>query len=129
MSKFCSNGYVPRCQKDYSNLPWYERDIVSYIDHLKYREMRDEPDHYFKNVRMVNFGIINHECCGDKLQGTYRDYKTIKKGKLTNYPKEEAKVVFSVVFHNKRDDLWIKRDLMIKHFKENVQVIIVYKMI
>ena len=105
MSKFCSSGYFPRHQKDYSDFPWYERDRVSYIDHLKYREMRDESNHYFQNVRVVNFGIINHGCCGDKLQGTYKDYKTIKNENLTNYPKEEAKVVFSAAFRNKRDDL------------------------
>ena len=92
--------------------------MVSYIDHLKYKEMRDNRDHYFKNVREINFDIINHECRGDKLQGTYKDYKTIKNENLTNNSKEEAKVVLSTAFRNERDDLRIKRDLMINHFKE-----------
>ena len=92
--------------------------MVSYIDHRKYKEMRDDRDHYFKNVREINFDIINHECRGDKLQGTYKDYKTIKNENLTNNSKEEAKVVLSTAFRNERDDLRIKRDLMINHFKE-----------
>ena len=44
MSKICSNGYVPKYQKD---LPWYERDMVSYIDYLKYKEIKDDPHYYF----------------------------------------------------------------------------------
>ena len=119
MNKIVVDSYVPKYQEDYSKFLWYERDMVSYIDHLKYREMRDDPDHYFKNVRVVNFDIIQHGCRDDKLQDTYKEYKTIKNENLTNYPKEEARVVFSAAFRNKRDDLWIKRNLMIKHFKGN----------
>ena len=56
--------------------------------------MHDDPDSYFKNVRVVNFDI-NQECRGDKLAGTYKDYKTMKNEHLTNYPKEEAKRVLA----------------------------------
>ena len=73
--------------------------------------MHDDPDTYFKNAKVVNVDIINHECRGDKLTGTYKDYKTIKSEHLCN--------VLSAAFRNTRDDLRIKRDLMIKHFKEN----------
>ena len=119
MSKIVANKYVPTYQEDYSKLPWYERDMMTYINHIKYRTMRDNPDSYFKNVIIVNFDIINHECRGDKLIGTYKDYKTIKSEHLTDYTKKEAEVVLSSAFRNKRDDLWIKGDLMIKHFREN----------
>ena len=72
---------------------------------------------------MVNFDIINQECRGDKLTGTCKDYKAIKNEDLINYPKEEAKHVLSAAFRNKRDDLWVKGDLMIKHFKENFNLL------
>ena len=116
MSKVLSNKYFPTYQEDYSKLPWNERDMMTYIGHIKYRSMRDNHDSYFKNVKIVNFDIINHECHGDKLIGTYKDYKTIKSEHLTYYPKKEAEVVLSAAFRNKRDDLGIERDLMIKHF-------------
>ena len=67
----------------------------------------------------MNFDIINHKCRGDKLIGNYKDYKTIKNEDLKRYTKGEAQFVLSVAFRIKRDDLWVKRDLMIKHFKEN----------
>lgn len=57
---------------------------MSCIDHLKYRSMRDNPDSYLKSVKIVNFDIINHECCREKLIGTYKDYKTINSENLTN---------------------------------------------
>ena len=97
MSKICLIGYVPKYQKDYSELLWYERDMV-YIDHLKYKQMKHDPDHYFRNVKVVNFDIINHECCGYKLDGTYKSYKMIKNEDFTNYPKDDAKILLSAAF-------------------------------
>ena len=41
--------------------------------------MPDDPDQYFDNVKVVNFGIIHHECHDDKLIGNYKDYKKNKK--------------------------------------------------
>ena len=31
---------------------------MSYIDHLKYKEMADDLDYYLKNVKVVSFDII-----------------------------------------------------------------------
>ena len=33
--------------------------------------------------------------------------------------KKETEVVLSAAFRNKRDDLWVKWDLMIKDFRDN----------
>ena len=93
--------------------------MISYINHLKYKEMSDNPNSYFNNVQVANFDIIHHECRGDKLKGTYKDNKTIKNEHLANNPKEEAKTVLPAAFGNKRDDLQVKRDLMINDVKEN----------
>lgn len=117
ISKIVANNYVPTYHEDYSKRPWYESDMMSFIDHIKYRSMRDNPDSYFNNVKVVNFDIINHECRGDKLIGPYKDFKTIKSEHLTNYPKNDAEVVLSAAFQN-RDDLWVKHDFMIKRFRE-----------
>ena len=67
MSKIVANKHVPTYQEDYSKLPWYETDMMSYIDHMKYRSMCDNPNSYFSNVIVVNFDIINNECRGDKF--------------------------------------------------------------
>ena len=44
MNKIVANTYVPTYQEDYNQLPWYERDMKSYIDHVKYKTIRDDPD-------------------------------------------------------------------------------------
>ena len=41
---------------------------MSYFDHLKFKEMPDQPDYHFRNKKVVNFDIIHHECRGDPLQ-------------------------------------------------------------
>ena len=54
----------------------------------------------------MNVDIIHQECCGDKLIGEYKDYKTIKTEDPCRYPKKkETEVVLSAAFRNKRDDL------------------------
>ena len=58
---------------------------MSYIDHLKYKEMADDLDYYLKNVKVVSFDIIHHECHGDKWKGSYKDYKTIRNEDFNNY--------------------------------------------
>ena len=76
-NKIVANKYVPTYQ-DYYKLPWYERNMMSYIDCIKYRTMRDDPDHYFDNIKVVNFDIIHHKRCGDKLIDIYKGYNIIK---------------------------------------------------
>ena len=44
MNKIVANTYVPTYQEDYNQLPWYERDMKSYIDRVKYKTIRDDPD-------------------------------------------------------------------------------------
>lgn len=66
MSKIFSDKYILKYQKDCLKLLWYERDMMTYFDHLKCKEMRDDPDSYFKNVKELisilfttNFIVIN----------------------------------------------------------------------
>lgn len=66
MSKIFSDKYILKYQKDCLKLLWYERDMMTYFDHLKCKEMRDDPDSYFKKVKKLisilfttNFIVIN----------------------------------------------------------------------
>ena len=81
--------------------------------------MKDNPERYFEKAKVINFDIINHQCRGDKLQRTEKEYKMVDKADFKDYAKEESKEVLSTAFRSKRDDLWVRRDLMLKHFKKN----------
>lgn len=92
-----------------------------YFDYLDYKDMDDNPDNYFKNKRVINFDIINHWCWGDQLQKSIRENKTIICDGFSSYAKAEEKVMSAIFRNVDRDDLWVKRDMMIKHLKENFQ--------
>ena len=42
MSKYFAGSYVLKYQEDYFKLPWYERDMMTYIDWSKYKDMADK---------------------------------------------------------------------------------------
>ena len=63
--------FVNKYVTDYvlENLPWYERDsLLTYIDQLKYKDFKSDPDAYLKKkAEVVNFDMI-YARCGRKLQ-------------------------------------------------------------
>ena len=38
------------------------------FNHLKYKEMTDDPDFYFKNKKVINFDMIHDQCRSDPLK-------------------------------------------------------------
>ena len=114
------NSYVAPYAGNYFDLRWYERDFCGYFDHLRYQEMIKNRTYYFSRKKVVNFDIINHECRGDELDSSYKKYKAITKDGFKNFPENEKKdTIVGIVRNIKRDDLWLKRDLMIEYFKKN----------
>ena len=85
MSKEIVSKYVPRF-KQHSVPPWYGCDgLWSYIDALKCEEFFKDTDSHFKTAQVVNFDIIHHECRGDPLQGSYKEYQTVNKKDMDEY--------------------------------------------
>ena len=86
------NKHVPNYLGDYFSLPWYENDLMRYYNYLEYQEMEKEPTEYFKKKKKIDFDIIHHEARGDPVQGTYKDYDTIKKSDLQEFPQWKKKL-------------------------------------
>ena len=101
MNKVVANKYVPTFQEDCFKLPWYERDMMSYIDNVKYKTIRDDPDQYFDDVKVVNFDIIHHERNCGKLIDYYKDYKTFKTEDLSRYPKKRPRFFCQLILEIK----------------------------
>ena len=40
---------------------------------------------------MINFDIIHHECRGDPLQGSHKNYQTVHNDNIKKYPENEKK--------------------------------------
>ena len=47
--------------------PPKKRSFYSYFNDLKYEQTIRDPDIYFKNVKIINFDLIHHQCRGDPL--------------------------------------------------------------
>ena len=58
MAKFLGHKYIPKYEKDYFDLPWYERNLMSYIDHLKYKEMPDNPNTFYFIIKLKKLLIL-----------------------------------------------------------------------
>ena len=104
-------------QMNYFYHPWYERDLMRYYNWLDYKKMTDNPDHYMKNSKVVNFDIIHHECRSDPLKKSYDEHISIQKRDFLEHPKEDKKILSLQVVETKKNGRWIKRDLIIEHFK------------
>lgn len=63
---------MPPKNKEYE---WYEHDLMTWYDDLKYDEFVSDMNGYFENVQVINFDIIHHLCRGDKLQNLEKYYK------------------------------------------------------
>lgn len=66
-NKIYAVKYFPRYEDIYINLPWFERDLMAYIDHLKCQESIKDPNDYFDRAKIMNFDIIDNRCRRDLL--------------------------------------------------------------
>ena len=91
---FSSSSYVPKYSENYFNLPSYKRDMMTYYDYLKYKEMSDNPENYFSKKKVVNFDLIHHQCRGDPLLKPEKDHKIISSDDFKKYPQQEKTRLF-----------------------------------
>ena len=82
--RILTNTYITIKTKQ-SKYEWYKHDLMSYFDGLKHEEFASDTDGYFLNSWIINFDIINHECCGTPLQNPVQYYETIQKNDFNNY--------------------------------------------
>ena len=51
---------------------------MSHIDDLKYKHFVENMDEHFARAKVVNFDLIYHECCEDKLSYPIYFYEKIE---------------------------------------------------
>ena len=84
------NNYVPKY------IPPEERDFLSYLDDLKYEKYMEDPDIYFKNIKIINFDIIRN--LGEPMRKPIETYQTVHDADLVKYtPKAKEKFVSSAM--------------------------------
>ena len=115
--KLCMKQYILiKGQKKYE---WYECDLISYINDLKYRNFLENMDSHFLRAKITNFDIIHHECWGDKLQNK-KNYERIKKKYFKNYEFDVKTAAVASGIRSERQDVKIERIVMEDSFASNV---------
>ena len=84
--EFVGNKYIPQYAGDFFSKPWYERDMMGVIWLCWLSRYGKKPNNYFQKTKVMNFDIIHHEARGDKLDGPYEGYHTVKNNDLKKYP-------------------------------------------
>ena len=89
----------------------------------KYENINENKKKYFRNAKIVNFDIINNECRGDSLQNSVQYYQTINKHDLQCARQEDKEEFISEAIKSRREDLYIKKDVINDHFKLTPELI------
>ena len=87
---------------------------MTWYDQCKCQEFLDDTDAHFKNLKIINFDIINSK---GKLPATkLKQYQTVNHQEILSYPPEIRDEITSSMFRVKRDDMFVKKDVPIEHF-------------
>ena len=116
-SKYPMNCYVPTKP---TLTKFY--DLHQRLQEMTFNEVVNDPEKHFNNVYINNFDLIHHKSRGDALNFSEKFYKTISISKLKDidYPKSYQFVAAAI--KSKRDDVFLQKDVIKKHFKKDVEL-------
>ena len=109
-----TNKYIPTATK--TDLKWYEQDLSTWFNELKFKEATDNPYQYFSNVKLVNSDIIYSNIRKSQLQKPLEEYQTIHKNDFNGYDQKLKDEMLSAAYRSERKDVFFEKDLDRKHF-------------
>ena len=94
---------------------------MTYSDELKYEQFACDFESYFQQTQVINFDIINHECCGMPLQNSEQYYKSIQKTlkDFNNYENYVQTKAISSAIKSERDDIYFEHDLLRRNLRSS----------
>ena len=108
-----------------SYIPYYPKEKSCLHDTLlieKYKKIQQNLPKYFTDVQLTNFDIIHHELRGDPLNHSVNYYQRIRRENFENISKQDEHNFISNAIRARRDDIYVEKDVMKKHFvDENVK--------
>ena len=110
----CTNKYVPDFVP--SDLKWYQRDgFMTWYDQVKCETFLEDVNKQFTHTKIVNFEIINKWVKGEEIsEGTFRNYHTVQKRVVFDYPIHEREKIMSATLKSpvKRNDVFVSKELV-----------------
>ena len=110
------NCYISEAPKEYK---WYEHDLRSYIDNLKYKGFIENRPAYFSRAKIINFDLINLHCWGDELKNHKEYQKKIQKHDFKNYEDVVRNQAMSSAIKSEGDDVRFERHLLKSHIQQD----------
>ena len=111
-----TNKYISPAKK--TDLKWYERDLNTWYNEMKYKEATGNPNQYFSNVKFVNLDIIYHGIRKTKLKSQLRNIRKFIKMTSTDTTKNlRIKCLVQLIDPNVRI-FFFEKDLDRNHFFE-----------
>ena len=114
------NSYIPKNQKKRKH-EWYEHDLMTYIDDLKYDRFVKDMISHFSCVKVINFDIIHHRCSGDKLQNPQQYYEIICNKDFENYESHIQNQAVSSAIKYECDNTYFEHGFLKNHIKSNIE--------
>ena len=94
---------------------------MNYFEHLEYQEMAKDPMDYFKNKKIINFDIIHHKSRDGPLEGSYKDYQSIKNTDLRQYLIREKKKQYQKQYITLNAKICLSKKRLLKNiFQTNI---------
>ena len=114
-----TNSYIPK-KPEKKKYNWFEHDLMKYIDDLKYEHFFEDTDSLFSRVKIRNFDIIHHQCCGEPLQNSVYYYETICNRDFKGYEDRTCNPVMLSAIKAERNDIHFKDKLLKKHIRSDI---------
>ena len=89
----------------------------------KYEKINKNKKQYFEVAKVINFDMIHNECRGTPLKNSVKYYQTIYQDNVEYAKQEDQKQFISEAIKSKRDDLFIEKEVIIRHFKQTPELI------
>ena len=111
------NNYIPT--KGKTECKWYEHDLMSYIDVLKYNKFIKNVDDHFQRAKVINFDIIYQECRGDEVEYSKKFYQTIENKDFKNHDNNIREEALTSAIKSERKDVYVYSTLIKKNLTSN----------
>ena len=87
-------------------------------DQVKCQEFLEDTDKHFQNLKIINFDMINSK--GKLSDDKIKQYQTVNHREILSYPPDLQDEILSLIFRAKRDDMFVKKETLMEHFKKPV---------
>ena len=98
-------------------------DLDDRLNQMKFNEIIENSDSYFKNVKLTNFDLIHNECNGSELSYIRGYYQTLFKenldSEITDQKQKNSFISSAIKCH--RDDFLIEKKIIDEHFIQKLE--------